>query len=267
MSSINLSTKWQALKQYQPGGEQAGLFIAKLQLQQGWSREFCIAAIEEYKRFVFLASESSRPISPSTVVDDVWHLHLTFSRCYWNSLCGHILGKDLHHDPTEPSEASERGRDPYQDTLRAYSDTFGEEAPEEFWPQAKGEAGRGKKKGGKRLSLAGAGALLGLSAASWGNGLSSNTGEVFLGFIVFIAVLFVVALVAMSSGSRSGMDSRRGKGKSGGGISSRADGSGDCSTGTESSFFDRSLFGSGSSSSKCSDGGSSGSGGGSSSSG
>ena len=63
-------------------------FSAKLAEQQGWTAEFTTRAIGEYKRFCYLAVVAGHPVSPSQTVDEVWHLHLTYSYNYWN--CGYI---------------------------------------------------------------------------------------------------------------------------------------------------------------------------------
>jgi hypothetical protein len=56
------------------------------------------AAIEEYKRFLYLTQVSQGPATPSVTIDSIWHLHMTFTRDYWEVLCGEVLGRDLHHD-------------------------------------------------------------------------------------------------------------------------------------------------------------------------
>src|SRR5947199_354356 len=57
-------------------------------------------AIEEYRRFAFLAVAAGHPVSPSDAVDQVWHLHLLYTRSYWVQFCGEVLGKPLHHEPS-----------------------------------------------------------------------------------------------------------------------------------------------------------------------
>ena len=125
--------KKHTLMNYKPGGQQADLFEKKLQDQTGWSRTFCKKAIVEYTRFVYLASISDTPVTPSIIVDEVWHLHLTFSRCYWEEMCGEVLGHPLHHDPAAPSEQSGMN-DQYLLTISLYEQSFGEAPPQDIWP-------------------------------------------------------------------------------------------------------------------------------------
>ena len=75
-------------------------------------------AIEEYKRFVFLAMAAGHPVTPLDEVDQVWHLHLCYTRSYWEDLCGEVLRAPLHHGPTRGG-AAERARfdDQYRRTL------------------------------------------------------------------------------------------------------------------------------------------------------
>jgi len=35
----------------------------------------------------------------SDAVDQVWHAHLTYTREYWDTFCGRVLGRPLHHTP------------------------------------------------------------------------------------------------------------------------------------------------------------------------
>src|SRR5262249_47420226 len=70
-------------------------------------------------------------------VDAAWHLHLTYTRSYWQRLCGGVLGRPLHHDPSRggPDEAA-RHRHMYSRTLAAYREAFGQEPPADIWPPA-----------------------------------------------------------------------------------------------------------------------------------
>ena len=129
-----LNHQWQQLSHFKPGGQQAELFLNKLQRQTGWNRKFCRKAIDEYKRFIFLTTIASTPLSPSVIVDEVWHLHLTFSRCYWQDLCKNILGFELHHDPA-PAKDKKQTQLQYFETLQLYKQYFNEEAPQLFWPR------------------------------------------------------------------------------------------------------------------------------------
>ena len=109
-------------------------FAHRLARDRSWSLDHTRKAIEEYRRFCFLSLVSETPVTPSQDVDEVWHQHLTYSRDYWDIWCGKVLGRRLHHDPTEggPAEAH-RFREQYAATLATYEAWFGP-PPEDLWP-------------------------------------------------------------------------------------------------------------------------------------
>ena len=110
-------------------------FSDRLAHENGWSRAFARGAIEEYKKFLYLASISNVPATPSDIVDQVWHLHLTFTRSYWADLCQGVLGRPLHHGPTKGGAAEDaKYVDQYERTLALYRTEFGAEPPPQFWP-------------------------------------------------------------------------------------------------------------------------------------
>jgi hypothetical protein len=74
-------------------------------------------------------------VTPSEEVDEAWHLHLCYTRSYWDRMCGGILGKPLHHGPTEGGKKEdEKFADWYSRTLESYRSHFGEEPPADIWP-------------------------------------------------------------------------------------------------------------------------------------
>jgi len=136
--SIASHPLWQRLSCYQIGPDNAALsFEARLARQNGWSPTHTARVIDEYHKFVFLAVTGDREVTPSDAVDQAWHLHLTYTRDYWERFCPEILGKSLHHGPTAGGEA-ERGRffRQYADTLKRYEAVFGP-APADIWPSAR----------------------------------------------------------------------------------------------------------------------------------
>jgi uncharacterized protein (TIGR04222 family) len=112
-------------------------FAARLAREHGWTAVHADRVVREYKRFVFLAATAGRPMCPSEDVDAAWHLHLTYTRSYWQRLCGEVLGRPLHHEPTRggPAEADKHVA-MYADTFAAYRDAFGEDPPADVWPTA-----------------------------------------------------------------------------------------------------------------------------------
>lgn len=112
-------------------------FADRLAAENGWSRPEAAAVLEEYRRFLYLAATTSDAVTPSDAVDQAWHLHLAYSRHYWDVLCGEIIGRPLHHGPTAGGAAeAARYRDQYRATLAAYRAAFGTEPPPEIWPPA-----------------------------------------------------------------------------------------------------------------------------------
>lgn len=127
---------WLALRRYTIGPDGAALdFTGRLARENGWSRGHAERVLDEYRRFAFLAATAGHPVTPSDAVDQAWHLHLTYSRDYWDRFCP-LLGRPLHHGPTAGGSAEEhRFFAQYADTLRAYEAAFGP-PPADLWPPA-----------------------------------------------------------------------------------------------------------------------------------
>jgi hypothetical protein len=111
-------------------------FAQKLADENGWPIARAEAALREYRRFLLMAWVSPDMVVPSKDVDEAWHLHLTHSRHYWEVLCGEILRKPFHHEPSLGGHAEDaRHGDAYARTLALYEHLFDEAAPEEVWPR------------------------------------------------------------------------------------------------------------------------------------
>ena len=107
-------------------------FTERVSMENCWSLEKSKKGIEEYKKFMILASISPTPVTPSDEVDQIWHLHIVHMRDY-SQFCK-VLGKEIIHGPTEGGEVEDaRYLKQYKYTLDFYEETFGE--PDiEFWP-------------------------------------------------------------------------------------------------------------------------------------
>jgi uncharacterized protein (TIGR04222 family) len=127
---------WQRLTAFQFDDPAAALtFTQRLARENGWSVGFADQVVDEYRRFLFLAITAGHEVTPSDEVDQAWHLHLTYSRSYWQELCDQTLGKPLHHGPTRGSKSDgSKYRQLYQQTLQSYREAFGDEPPVEIWP-------------------------------------------------------------------------------------------------------------------------------------
>lgn len=129
---------WRRLAAYSIGPDDAAFgFAERLARENRWTRAYANRVIEEYRRFAFLAVTGTREVTPSDAVDQAWHLHLTYTRDYWERFCPEILGTALHHGPTAGG-TSERNRffAQYAETLRRYEQAFGP-PPEDIWPGAR----------------------------------------------------------------------------------------------------------------------------------
>jgi hypothetical protein len=129
---------WAALSHYRIGPADAALpFEARLARANGWSPSRAARVVEEYRRFCFLAATSGHEATPSDAVDQAWHLHLTYTRDYWERFCPEVLGRPLHHVPTTGgAAAAHRHFDAYARTLASYEAVFGECPPPDIWPSA-----------------------------------------------------------------------------------------------------------------------------------
>lgn len=129
---------WQRLAAYEIGPADASLsFAARLARENRWRQAHAEAVIEEYKRFCYLAVTAGHEVTPSDAVDQVWHLHLTYSRDYWEVFCPEVLGADLHHGPTAGGQVErDRYYDQYAATLNSYEVAFDEPPPPDIWPDA-----------------------------------------------------------------------------------------------------------------------------------
>lgn len=112
-------------------------FARRLSRENGWTTAHAARVIDEYRRFVYLAMVSPHTVSPSEDVDQAWHLHMVYTRSYWEDLCGKVLGRPLHHGPTRGG-AREQTRfvDLYERTKTLYQAEFGSEPPVDLWPSS-----------------------------------------------------------------------------------------------------------------------------------
>lgn len=106
-------------------------FSLRLAKENVWTEAFTNQAILEYKKFMYLAATSELMVSPSEIVDTVWHQHLIFTISY-QAFC-EILGKEIQHIPSTHNKADfEKFKSAKQRTAKLYNETFGEQ-PSEIW--------------------------------------------------------------------------------------------------------------------------------------
>jgi hypothetical protein len=111
-------------------------FTQRLMRENGWGRDYSQRVIQEYRRFLFLAMRAGHSVTPSDQVDQAWHLHLVYSRSYWDELCAEVLGRPLHHGPTRGgSGEDQRYWSDYEKTRESYQRLFGQPPPADIWPE------------------------------------------------------------------------------------------------------------------------------------
>lgn len=113
-------------------------FETRLARENGWSAAYARRVMTEYRRFLYLAitAPADAPVTPSEAVDQAWHLHLAYSRDYWEGLCGDLIGRPLHHGPTiGGARETQRFHQQYDATIHRYTALFGA-PPRDIWPAA-----------------------------------------------------------------------------------------------------------------------------------
>ncbi|WP_177763866.1 glycine-rich domain-containing protein [Flavobacterium sp. I3-2] len=106
-------------------------FTTRLAKENYWTLNFTKKAILEYKKFMYLAATSNVMVSPSEIVDVVWHQHLIFTKSY-QKFCT-ILGKQIQHIPsTHNKEDYAKFKQAKEQTKILYEQNFGNQ-PEEIW--------------------------------------------------------------------------------------------------------------------------------------
>jgi hypothetical protein len=115
-------------------------FAAKVARKHGWSNAFALKAISEYKKFVYLGVVGKFHVTPSKVIDVVWHEHLLFTSAY-REFCNEVIGYQFDHHPELLPMADETGRfnAQYADTIALYTREFGYTPPADIWGETKYE--------------------------------------------------------------------------------------------------------------------------------
>jgi hypothetical protein len=113
-------------------------FADKLTRKQDWPKQFAMKAIWEYKKFVYLGVTSDFNVTPSKVIDQVWHEHLLFSSGY-RKFCDEVIEYDFDHNPELVPVTSQTGvfQAQYYETIALYNQEFGSIPPEDIWGDTK----------------------------------------------------------------------------------------------------------------------------------
>ena len=129
-------TLWDKIKDFELDEPTSSLtFTNRLARENGWTIEYSIRAVHEYKKFIFMLCIADHSLTPSDQVDQVWHLHLLYTQSYWTDFCQNTLGKQIHHGPTKGGKAEgDKYNDLYEKTLQLYKTLFERNAPDDIWP-------------------------------------------------------------------------------------------------------------------------------------
>jgi hypothetical protein len=123
---------WSKILEYDFDGPMSEYgFSTRLAGENFWTKNFTKKAILEYKKFMYLAATSDMMVSPSEVIDVVWHQHLIFTQSY-SDFC-HVIGKQIQHVPSTHNHADfEKFKLAKERTNKMYTAIFGEQ-PSEIW--------------------------------------------------------------------------------------------------------------------------------------
>lgn len=195
--------------------------IDRLQAEHRWTPALTLRALEEYRRFLVLAATGGFPVTPSKLVDEVWHLHLTFTRDYWERLTP-LLPAPLHHEAAngQPGDAAHYA-DQYLSTLNLYAETFGTQPPADLWPDPRRRIAAERPKPWRWL-IPLAAAVIAWATFAWSS----------FAVIIALGVLVMVGIALASGTPGTPRKDRNGEGGSGGGESYGASAGGDsCDSG------------------------------------
>ena len=140
-------------------------FATKLGRKLGWPSRFARRAIDEYKKFLYLGVVADFGVTPSKIIDQVWHEHLLFTKAY-GEFCRDVLGRPFEHFPelVATDDQTSVFREQYERTLDLYEEEFGVAPPEDIWSTPKFEPGLARVQRAPRKKKRDAGAA---TATSW----------------------------------------------------------------------------------------------------
>jgi hypothetical protein len=88
-------------------------------------------AVQEYRKFLFLAAVSDEMVAPSPLLHRLWLTHIEHTRAYIDVFSPRIIGHVIHHAPG-PDHAEATA--PYRATLALYEHEFGQRPFHKVWP-------------------------------------------------------------------------------------------------------------------------------------
>ena len=127
-------------------------FANKIARKHKWENKFARKAIIEYKKFVYLGLVSDFHVTPSAIIDVVWHEHLLFSKAY-REFCADVIQQQFDHHPELLPMADQTGHfnAQYLDTIDLYKTEFAIEPPQDIWGNTKFDQEEIKRQGFKSV--------------------------------------------------------------------------------------------------------------------
>jgi hypothetical protein len=109
-------------------------FADKISRKHACSKRYALKAVNEYKKFIYLAVISDFHVTPSQAIDKVWHEHILFTQAY-RTFCDEIIEYNLNHHPEllPLEEQTARYHAQYLDTLNLYVQEFGILPTDNVW--------------------------------------------------------------------------------------------------------------------------------------
>jgi hypothetical protein len=113
-------------------------FADKISRKHACSKRYALKAVEEYKKFLYLAVISDFHVTPSQAIDKVWHEHILFTKGY-RTFCDEVIAYNLHHHPelVPIEEQTEIYHAQYISTIELYIQEFGILPPKSIWDVTK----------------------------------------------------------------------------------------------------------------------------------
>lgn len=109
--------------------------LARRMWQGGWSAQFAIEAVIEYYRFlelkVAVRDHDAIRLSPSALLDQVWHVHLLNTKDYQADM--KAFGCEFLHHSTDKAFDGDVKVHRRENTALAYEARFQSPPPEKFW--------------------------------------------------------------------------------------------------------------------------------------
>ena len=109
-------------------------FADKISRKHNCTKRYALNAVQEYKKFIYLAVISDFHVTPSQAIDKVWHEHILFTKAY-RFFCDNIIKYNLNHHPElfPFEEQTARYHAQYLDTLNLYVKEFGILPTDDVW--------------------------------------------------------------------------------------------------------------------------------------